>query len=450
MRIHEGSRIAIIGRNGCGKSTLLKILAGQYEPTSGQMKCDADIVFGLVPQTIAEFDTFSGGERFNKSLTQALNCNPDVLLLDEPTNHLDRRNRQSLMRMLKAYRGTLIIVSHDTELLRNCIESLWHIDNGEVVMTSSSYDDYIRERNVRRAAIEQKVSHLKESQRDLHKNLMQEQQRASKKKEQGKKKVKDKRWMESTADMKAMGAEKSQGSKLKRIDIKKGECIEQLKGLRLPDIIIPKFSLPAGGVRNSALLSISEAVIGYEDNEAILQDINLNLSSKGRIAIAGDNGSGKSTLVKAILEDPHVLKRGAWHTPTSKDIGYLDQHYSTLLPDESALEAIERVAPSWSHAEIRRHLNDFLFRKNEEISVRANRLSGGEKARLSLAQIAAKTPKLLILDEITNNLDIETCEHVVQVLTEYPGAMIVISHDEEFLKQIGIDQVYDIKGGFIK
>ena len=100
---------------------------------------------------------------------------------------------------------------------------------------------------------------------------------------------------------------------------------------------------------------------------------------------------------------------------------------------------------NWSHAEIRKHLNDFLFRKNEEITTTVLNLSGGEKARLSLAQIAAKTPKLLILDEMTNNLDLETREHVIQVLNDYPGAMIVISHDADFLLSIGVTANYGIK-----
>ncbi len=100
--------------------------------------------------------------------------------------------------------------------------------------------------------------------------------------------------------------------------------------------------------------------------------------------------------------------------------------------------------PTWTHIEVRRHLNDFLFRKNEEVNSLVAQLSGGEKARLSLAQIAAKTPKLLILDEITNNLDLETKEHVAQVLRAYPGAMIIISHDADFLEGIGISEVVDV------
>lgn len=128
-----------------------------------------------------------------------------------------------------------------------------------------------------------------------------------------------------------------------------------------------------------------------------------------------------------------------------EDIGYLDQHYGTLNPDKTVLETIADLVPHLPHAEIRRHLNDFLFRKNEEVNALVSTLSGGEKARLSLAQIAAKTPKLLILDEITNNLDLETKEHVTQVLKAYPGAMIIISHEADFLEEIGISEVVDVE-----
>ena len=103
------------------------------------------------------------------------------------------------------------------------------------------------------------------------------------------------------------------------------------------------------------------------------------------------------------------------------------------------------MAPDWDHSEVRRHLNDFLFRKNEEVNELVSNLSGGEKARLSLAQIAARSPKLLILDEVTNNLDLETRQHVIEVLKVYPGAMIVISHDEDFLDEIGVSGRYEVE-----
>jgi ATPase subunit of ABC transporter with duplicated ATPase domains len=122
----------------------------------------------------------------------------------------------------------------------------------------------------------------------------------------------------------------------------------------------------------------------------------------------------------------------------------LDQHYQTLDLERSALEIIAEAVPQWDHYTIRRHLNDFLFRKNEEVNMLVKNLSGGEQARLSLAQIAAHPPQLLILDEITNNLDLETRNHVIQVLCDYPGAMVVVSHDMEFLMEIQTDEYQQI------
>jgi ATPase subunit of ABC transporter with duplicated ATPase domains len=199
-QINFGSRIAIIGRNGSGKTTLLKILHGAVEPVSGTVKCADDIIFGFVPQILSDFDSSSGGQRLNEAITQALSLDPNVLLLDEPTNHLDRHNRKSLMRMLQSYTNTLIVVSHDTELLRHCIDTLWHIDNGQIHVFSGNYDNYIREVRSYRTAIEQELAHLSGQKKDMHHALMREQTRAAKSKAKGKKSIHQKKWPTIVSD----------------------------------------------------------------------------------------------------------------------------------------------------------------------------------------------------------------------------------------------------------
>jgi ATPase subunit of ABC transporter with duplicated ATPase domains len=211
---------------------------------------------------------------------------------------------------------------------------------------------------------------------------------------------------------------------------------------------MPKFSLNSPDIGDRTIISISDGSIGYAEQEPLLQKISLSISSRDRIAIQGDNASGKSTLIKAILDDDSVIKSGSWNAPKIHDIGYLEQHYGTLSAEKTVLETIAELVPNWTHIEVRRHLNDFLFRKNEEVNSLVAKASGGEKARLSLAQIAAKTPKLLILDEITNNLDLETRGHVIEVLKNYPGAMIVISHDADFLKEIEVNAYFKISDGY--
>jgi len=434
-QIPYGSRIAIIGRNGSGKSSLLQMIASL---------CGEDVVVGYVPQVIIDHTDLSGGQRLNKAVTEALSLDPNALLLDEPTNHLDSRNKKSLMRMLQNHPGTLIVVSHDKELLRQCTDTLWHIDNGKVHIFSGNYDDYMREIKLKRSSIEGEFELLNRQKKDMHHKLMQEQQRSSKSKAKGQKSIDQRKWPTVVSHAKAGRAEETSGRKKSAIDKRKSDLTESLSDLRLPEIIIPKFSIEGSDAGKGMIVQISAGSVGYCEGQPILSGIVLSLQGGERLSITCDNWSGKSTLIKAILGDESVYKTGGWHVIKREDIGYLDQHYGTLHPDKTVLETIADLVPAWSHAEIRRHLNDFLFRKNEEVNALVGTLSGGEKARLSLAQIAAKTPKLLILDEITNNLDLETKEHVMQVLKAYPGAMIVISHDPDFLEEIGINEVVNV------
>jgi ATPase subunit of ABC transporter with duplicated ATPase domains len=273
---------------------------------------------------------------------------------------------------------------------------------------------------------------------------MREQERAAKSESVGRKKVASKRRMKSVGDLKAMKAEKSQGHALRSIDEKKQKLSERLSEIRLPEVIVPKFHLSYQEIGARTIVSIMNGSIGYGD-KIILQNINLSLGSRERVAVVGDNGSGKTSLIKAIMGDANITKSGDWHVPNPRDIGYLDQHYRNLDPEKSAVEIISDANPLWNRVEIRRRLNDFLFRKNEETNIPSKNLSGGERARLSLAKIAARPPRLLILDEITNNIDLETRDHLVDILRAYPAAMIVVSHDEDFLNEIGIENRIEIQ-----
>lgn len=438
--ITDRSRIAIIGRNGSGKSTLLKMLQGEVEPSFGDVVVPVDVKFGYVPQVVYEFDSLSGGERFNKALSAALRSEPNILLLDEPTNHLDESNRNSLMRMLNSFEGSIIVASHDAQLLRNCIDTIWHIVDGRVEVFSGNYDDYMREIHIKRAAIERELSNLKRQKQGMHKALMAEQTRASKSKARGEKSISQRKWPTIVSNAKALRAEETTGSKKANIDYRKQELSEKLSKLQLTEIIVPKFSLSPAELGHKILVAISGGSAGYIRGAAVINDINLRISPSERLAITGANGSGKSTLIKAILNEG-MRELGEWYSLKSADIGYLDQHYDTLSPDKTVLESIQELMPNWSVLESRKHLNDFLFRKNEEVNASINTLSGGEKARLSLACIAAKTPKLLILDEVTNNVDLETREHIIQVLKGYPGAMIIISHDKDFLNALEVSTI---------
>ncbi|MBX9831378.1 ATP-binding cassette domain-containing protein, partial [Candidatus Babeliales bacterium] len=246
--------------------------------------------------------------------------------------------------------------------------------------------------------------------------------------------------------MQASG-ERTTNKKQSAINQTRQKIEAELQDLRLPEVIKPKFNLPATSAHQQTMVSIREGSCGYQ--QPVLENIMLQIMSTERIALVGNNASGKSTLVKAIMHNTSVTRNGSWQLPATKDIGYLDQHNKNLTDNTSVFDIIKEIAPTWTSYEIRKHLNDFLFRKNEEVEKLVNKLSGGEKTRLSLTQIAAQSPKLLILDEVTNCLDLETRQHVIDVLKAYPGALIVISHDADFLKEIGIQNVYQIKEGRI-
>lgn len=325
------------------------------------------------------------------------------------------------------------------------MDTFWHIQDGTITVFSGSYDAFKQEVSNQRASIEQELHLLERRKKQTHEGLMKEQARAKKSKLKGKKKQAQGSWPTLVASGKKRQAQETAGRHNHHIHTKKQDLIEKLEGLRLPEMIVPKFSLQASGINPSkAILSVVNGGCGY-GGIPLLEGIFLSLGACGRLAITGSNGSGKTTLVKAMLNEAAVIKSGDWIVPNPNDIGYLDQHYSTLCFQGSVFQSIELLVPTWSHQEVRRHLNDFLFRTNEEVTRLVSTLSGGEKARLSLAQIAAKTPKLLILDEVTNNLDLETRDHVIQVLKRYPGAMIIISHDEDFLAQIGVEDFYDLE-----
>lgn len=441
--IHSGERIALIGDNGSGKSSMLKIIKKLIQPSDGLVHYSNNATVAYVPQLIDCYEASSGAEKFNHALTQALALDPEVLLLDEPTNHLDKKNRASLLRLLEQYQGTLILASHDVHLLRNNDYCFWFFNQGTIEIFHGSYDHFQQKKSNQVLAIEAEINQIKRQKKATHHLLMKEQTRAKNSRLKGEKSIKEAKWPTIVSNAKAVRAQETSGRIKKALSEEKEHLIDRLNDLGREDEIKHKFELPVSTTTTKALVTISEGLIAYNEH-VILSHINLNLSGQSRLAICGANGSGKSTLLNAIMGNEKIRKEGLWICPNPRDIGYLDQHYQQLNNCDSVLETIQKSRPDWIHTEIRLHLNSFLFRKNEQINSLVSELSGGEKARLSLAVIAAKPPKLLILDELTNNLDLKTRNHVITLLKEYPGPFIVISHDDDFLQHLGITEKYNV------
>ncbi|UVS82790.1 ABC transporter ATP-binding protein (plasmid) [Burkholderia glumae] len=440
--VEWGQRIAIVGENGAGKSSLLRMLSGELTPSEGRVAIAPEARIGYVVQIQDEGDGLSGGQRVNRALSAAMAETPDLLLLDEPTNHLDAGNRRSLSRMLQSFYGTVVMVTHDHELMNQTCDIVWHLGHERVEVFEGRYADYLAEQELRRQALERQMNAVKRARQDAHEALMQEQDRAAHARQRGIKSIKDRKWATIKSPTKLGRGNTTAGRKQAEIREEQRELSDQLASLRLPEVITPRFHLDGGARSRQSVLQISGGVVGY-DGHPLLKDIHLTLMHGERFALVGRNGSGKSTLARAILGDERLRLGGEWIAPPRGKIGYVDQHYDNLAPSLSVLESLARVVPAWSMNELRTHLASFLFRQGAAVEAPTCSLSGGEKARLSLACIAADPPHLLILDELTNNLDTTMRGHMVEVLASYPGAMLLISHDETFLDAVGRVERYE-------
>jgi ATPase subunit of ABC transporter with duplicated ATPase domains len=430
------AKIGIIGRNGSGKTSLLNAIASRVDG----VKIDQFAQIDYVKQLLSNPNAQSHGECLMDYICQAIRDNPDVLILDEPTNHLDKKNREYLFRMLDDFRGTLIFVSHDVQILERYATEIWHIKDGSISIHKCKYGDYIKALENERNSIEHKLSILSKEKADLHHALMKEQVRACNSKKRGQKNIDNKKWPTVRSKTKFGRGNATSAYNKREINEKREELSDEIAMIGYIKDSKPTFHLDSTIKRDEAIVSVQRGVVKYAGLK-VLKDVYLTVKGNMRIAILGDNGSGKSTLMKALISDASVTREGDWYIKNNLNIGYLDQNYSNINNiDMRVVDVISDIVPEWSEYEVREHLNGFLFKKNDEVNKIISQLSGGERARLSLAKIAAKAPDLLILDEITNNLDIETKRHMIDALKRYNGALIIVSHEDEFIESIEIDE----------
>lgn len=434
--VQKYRRIGLIGPNGSGKSSLLNVLANSTEEISGYIKFSQDLTRHMIHQ-LTSSPQLSGGEAFRMHLEKALQISADLLLLDEPTNHLDQVTWQNLVNTLLNYPGTIIFASHDELFLSKVADQIWAIEFNKVRVFDCHYNDFCELKRHETQQREAEQLSLLKKQRKLKKDIAFEQKRA-----EG-----SRRANMHENDRKLLQAYIQKGQKTiaknnKRLNQKKGQLEDIKREIKIVETRNLQFhQLAESSTKLRDIVHISEGSCGYLEN-AILSDIFLNIGQNEKIAITGNNGSGKSTLFKALLKSSNIWVKGHWHQPKQNDIGYLDQFYSVIQTHVSVFDHIKNCSPNWDDRYIRKYLNDYGFSKNSQVENLGENLSGGERARLCMALLSSNTPKLLLLDEITNNLDIDTKDMIVDFLNDYRGSYIIICHDLAFLKKLHLDNTY--------
>ena len=343
--------------------------------------------------------SFSGGWRMRLNLAQALLCRSDLLLLDEPTNHLDLDTMYWLEGWIKAYQGTLILISHDRDFIDAIVTEIVHVENHKLNDYKGNYTAFERIRAERMA-----------------------QQQAAFERQQ-----KERAHMQTFVDRfryKASKAKQAQ-SRLKAL-----ERMAELLPSQADSPFHMAFKEP--DALPNPLVSMEHVSVGYGDIE-ILKSVHLNLVPGARIGLLGRNGAGKSTLIKLLSEELSPMK-GKYETHPGLNIGYFAQHQlESLRLDESPLQHLSRLAPTHREQELRNFLGCYGFNGDMVLSA-VRPFSGGEKARLVLALLVWQRPNLLLLDEPTNHLDLEMRHALTMALQSFEGAMIIVSHDRHLLR----------------
>jgi len=464
FQIERGERIGLLGRNGMGKSTLLKILNDDFMPHDGIIARQQNVRTAYLPQEVpqdlegriqdiiaaglvdadfpgdehhwkrdnqvqktlslmeldgeARFETLSAGMKRRVILAQGLVCNPDLLLLDEPTNHLDIRAIDWLEDFLKRWGGTLLFVTHDRVFLQKLTTRIIELDRGNVYDWACDYPTFL-ERKEAMLDAEQTQNVI------FDKKLAQEEQ-----------------WIRKGIEARRTRNE-GRVLALKRLRQQRSERRD----------LLGKVKMQIGTEKRSGRLVIEAENISYSYAEKlIIENFTTTIQRGDKIGIVGANGSGKTTLLKLLMGQLQP-QTGEVRHGTNLDIVYFDQLRAQLDESKSVLDNVgqgrDTVTINGRTRNLMGYLEDFLFTR-DRVRAPITALSGGERNRLLLARLFAMPANLLILDEPTNDLDIETLEILEDMLLEYDGTLLLVSHDRAFLNNLAASTLILDGSGSVK
>ena len=456
LAIYAGDKVAVTGANGAGKTTLLRLITGELQPDAGRISVRGHV--GVIPQMGAPEDAedsvraaerlgfaldgaYSGGERTKTLIAEAFGERPDLLLADEPTTNLDIDGIGRLENMLRAFRGGLLLISHDRMLLENVCNKVLDLDGGVFTLYGCGFTDYLAQKERERAAQEARYdAYTAEHERLKHVAAEKAQQSAGIRRA-------PKRMGNSEARLHKMGGQK-QKQKLDRAAKAAKSRLEQMEKVEKPWRQKPiVFDVRPGAVHNPVLVSADSISVQYGER-VVLSGCRFTIPNGSKTALIGPNGAGKTTLLNIITE------RGAGITTCAGlKIGYYRQDTGAL--DDSASILQNAMAHSvYDETFVRTILARLLFRR-DELHKSAGLLSGGERLKLALASILLSDFNLLILDEPTNFLDIGSRQALKDVLAAYPSTVLFTSHDRAFVSAVADriirlenGETYTFEGGF--
>lgn len=433
FEIESGKKIGIVGSNGAGKTTLADMITNTIKPTSGQLLWQYNgMDIGYMKQATEYLDleeTLSGGERTKKLLTQLLYSKKDFLVLDEPTNHLDYEGVKWLIKQIKAFKGAVVIISHDRFFLDQCIDSIMEIDQGKIVNYNGNYSFYREEKRRRYESQlhlfmeQEKLKSQIRGQIEELKGWSEKAHRESRKK--------------AIATGNKFGGKEYNRVKAKKKDKAVKSRIKRLEKIEVGGLIKPEeeikvlFQLEATKKVGDTILQAKD-IRKFYGNKLIFNQSSFYVKRGEKIGVYGVNGCGKSTLVKAILKQ--VPLEGEIRISEERKIGYISQDVLDIKEEKSILQVFEATNKE-EERQIRMALVQMGF-SNDRLYDKAEVLSLGERMKLKLLLLIRQGCEVLILDEPTNHIDLHVREQLEETLKDYNGTLILVTHDRYMLEQL--------------
>jgi ATP-binding cassette subfamily F protein uup len=413
LSVSKGLRAALTGRNGEGKSTLMKVMAGELEPDFGEIVRAPGLRTVYVSQAVpsdregeAEFNALSGGRRRRKILEEALLSRPDLLLLDEPTNHLDMEAIDWLEGFLRRQRDmAVLIVTHDRRFLKRVATKIFDLDRGELSGWECDYPTFVRRKA---ELLADEAVYWERKSRKL---------------------AQEEAWIRRGVKARTT---RNEGRVAALMKLRK-EFAERRASVGSATMKLD--TAAPGGV---CVMKVKNASFAYDGGEPVVKDFSATVLRGERIGILGPNGAGKTTLLN-LLTGRLMPTSGEVVRGTGVEMSFFDQLRTDIKPELTVGENVASDRDEVVVGGVRKHvysyLADFLFTP-ERVRTPVKALSGGERARLMLAKLFMKPANLLVMDEPTNDLDVETLELLEEQLLAYSGTLFLVSHDREFLDNV--------------